>query len=72
MRPAEAGSIGRMSAYDPRRKLLTVLRGLRHGVLTDFSVSYKLVLSLLIDGDERLAPRVGRRGGGGSRDRPGP
>lgn len=30
MRVAEAGRPGPTSAYDPRRKVLTVLRGLRH------------------------------------------
>lgn len=50
MRPAVSGHAPRASGYDPVRKILTVLRGLRHGVLTDFSVSYKLIVSLLIMG----------------------
>jgi diacylglycerol kinase (ATP) len=49
-----AGSAGagrpawRSRGYHPGRKVLTVLRGLRHGVLNDFSVSYKLALSLAV------------------------
>ncbi|MCL4485606.1 MAG: diacylglycerol kinase [Nitrospirae bacterium] len=34
--------------YDPIRKFGTVISGLRYAVLYDFSVSYKLVLSLVV------------------------
>jgi diacylglycerol kinase (ATP) len=34
--------------YRPLRKLATVVSGLRYAVIYDFSVSYKLVLSLLV------------------------
>lgn len=34
--------------YNPMRKVLTVVSGLRYAVLTDFSVGYKLVLSTII------------------------
>jgi diacylglycerol kinase len=40
----------RARGYHPGRKLTTALRGLKHGVLSDFSVSYKLVLSLVVIG----------------------
>ena len=34
--------------YDPVRKVLTVISGLRYAVLADFSVAYKLIISLII------------------------
>ena len=34
--------------YDPMRKLRTILAGLRYAVLSDFSVAYKLVLSVIV------------------------
>jgi diacylglycerol kinase len=34
--------------YNPVRKVLTVISGLRYAVLADFSVAYKLFLSLII------------------------
>jgi diacylglycerol kinase len=34
--------------YNPKRKVLAVASGLRHAVLYDFSVAYKLVLSVLV------------------------
>ena len=34
--------------YHPLRKLRTVLSGLRYAVIYDFSVAYKLVLSVLV------------------------
>jgi diacylglycerol kinase (ATP) len=34
--------------YNPLRKVLTVISGLRYAVLTDFSVGYKLILSLIV------------------------
>ena len=34
------------AGYDPRRKLRTIFSGLRYAVLSDFSVAYKLVLSV--------------------------
>ena len=36
------------SGYHPLRKLRTVFSGLRYAVLYDWSVTYKLVLSLLV------------------------
>lgn len=36
--------------YHPLRKLLTVVAGLRYAVLHDFSVAYKLVLSIALLG----------------------
>jgi diacylglycerol kinase len=32
--------------YDPRRKLRTIFSGLRYAVLSDFSVAYKVILSV--------------------------
>ena len=32
--------------YDPRRKLRTIFSGLRYAVLSDFSVAYKVILSI--------------------------
>jgi diacylglycerol kinase (ATP) len=34
--------------YSPLRKMQTVISGLRYAVLTDFSVGYKLILSLIV------------------------
>jgi diacylglycerol kinase len=34
--------------YNPLRKMLTVISGLRYAVLTDFSVAYKLILSMVV------------------------
>lgn len=34
--------------YDPARKLRTIVAGLRYAVLSDFSVAYKVVLSVLV------------------------
>jgi diacylglycerol kinase (ATP) len=34
--------------YNPIRKVLTVISGLRYAVLTEFSVAYKLVLSIIV------------------------
>lgn len=34
--------------YNPIRKIMTVISGLRYAVLLDFSVAYKLVLSLIV------------------------
>ena len=34
--------------YNPIRKVLTVISGLHYAVLMDFSVAYKLVLSLIV------------------------
>jgi diacylglycerol kinase len=34
--------------YNPLRKVLTVLSGLKYAVLSDFSVAYKLIFSLLV------------------------
>lgn len=34
--------------YNPMRKVLTVISGLRYAVLTDFSVAYKLILSAIV------------------------
>lgn len=34
--------------YNPIRKVLTVISGLRYAVITDFSVGYKLVLSTIV------------------------
>jgi diacylglycerol kinase len=34
--------------YEPLRKLRTIVAGLRYAVLHDFSVSYKLVLSVVV------------------------
>lgn len=34
--------------YDPLRKVMTVVSGLRYAVVTDLSVAYKLVLSLVV------------------------
>ncbi len=34
--------------YDPARKLRTIVAGLRYAVLSDFSVAYKLVLSVIV------------------------
>ncbi len=34
--------------YNPLRKILTVISGLRYAVLADFSVAYKLIISLMI------------------------
>lgn len=36
--------------YHPLRKIRTVLSGLRYAVLHDFSVTYKLILSVLVLG----------------------
>jgi diacylglycerol kinase (ATP) len=36
------------TGYNPMRKVRTVISGLRYAVLMDFSVGYKLVLSLLV------------------------
>ena len=34
--------------YDPRRKLRTIFSGLRYAVLSDFSVAYKVILSVCV------------------------
>jgi diacylglycerol kinase (ATP) len=34
--------------YNPLRKVLTVISGLRYAVLSDFSVAYKLIISLVV------------------------
>jgi diacylglycerol kinase (ATP) len=34
--------------YNPVRKVLTVISGLRYAVMTEFSVAYKLVLSVIV------------------------
>ena len=34
--------------YNPVRKVLNVISGLRYAVLADFSVAYKLIISLII------------------------
>ena len=34
--------------YNPIRKVLTVISGLHYAVLMDFSVAYKLILSLIV------------------------
>lgn len=34
--------------YDPARKLRTIVAGLRYAVLSDFSVAYKVVFSVLV------------------------
>lgn len=34
--------------YNPLRKIVTVISGLRYAVLTDFSVGYKLILSVIV------------------------
>jgi len=34
--------------YNPLRKMLTVISGLRYAVLMDFSVGYKLILSIIV------------------------
>ncbi|SNB46429.1 diacylglycerol kinase [Geobacter sp. DSM 9736] len=36
--------------YDPKRKILTVISGLRYAILYDFSVAYKIVLSVIVLG----------------------
>ena len=34
--------------YDPLRKVRTIIVGLRYAVLSDFSVAYKVVLSIIV------------------------
>lgn len=34
--------------YNPLRKIATVISGLRYAVLTDFSVGYKVILSVIV------------------------
>ena len=36
------------NGYNPVRKVLTVFSGLRYAVLTEFSVAYKLVISIIV------------------------